>query len=774
MKSFLSKLSGVKQMCSNNPLFILLVVTIGFIPFVGIAGSAISFLLFYFIAGMMTLMFFLKVYKGKKDFQIPRTFLAYFIPLTFLAATISAIANYNDLYSVFGDGATLDSWISILVFTSMFLVLINKKPEMLKFPVMARVIQYAFLLNILFALINIFSPYKLFPGLFIVNGAIEMVFFAGLTLLVSMLSIDYSQSVFSKVINYVSILLSLIFMAVFNVGIAWMSVLIISIYALYIAFSAKSKFKQSAVFYLFAFVFVLSSVFVLYGKTITYKYIAPYTNIVVQDTRPAFYSTMDVINNSFSSNKNKIIGAGPASFPYTWFAFKSSPADNITNYWAYRFKYSYSLPTQILNDFGVIGLIIFILFVLSVVSYAFRIHFNSTFRRKITEDALNKYIILLFLTMSFLLYMPSVYLFLVFVFVLAGFVAELLNSGVYKTFRPKPGRVKAFSVFEILFALFMFYFIVSILVSVVLSSFANSKLQAKNYGSALSYAKTASVIFPVKYLSINPEISVLEAKFRSVASPLKNEKDEDKIKSKLLPISMEIIDAEKQKVKSSPRDFNNWLEYASALARQYVLDKNKETLKEANSAMDKATRLAPFNPAIPVAKANLNLMLNDVKGAVAAYQQAIALKPNLSYAYGQLFGIAQANKAYKEAYQIALADFQNNPNNPSAIKRLIVAAYNVKDYKTVVSLVQQVIKLNPTILDLNSYYAYAMSLHNLGKTKDAVAILTKISKQVKNKQILELIDELKNSDNTGKDNNKKEGQKKDESKNTATSTNKTQ
>ena len=192
---------------------------------------------------------------------------------------------------------------------------------------------------------------------------------------------------------------------------------------------------------------------------------------------------------------------------------------------------------------------------------------------------------------------------------------------------------------------------------------------------------------------------------------------QDTLKSNLQQLINYAQNAATLAVSQNPKQYLNYMNLANVYASLVPLSV-ENSYESAMSSYDKASTLAPNNPSIILAKAQLEVVKKNNDSARKLIQQALDMKLNYTDA---LFLLAQieTNEGNTDAaiQQVEKAS-QLNPNDATIFFRLGLLRYNNADYAGAVSSFEQAVVLDNTYL--NARYFLGLAYQKVGRTGEAL------------------------------------------------------
>ena len=169
-------------------------------------------------------------------------------------------------------------------------------------------------------------------------------------------------------------------------------------------------------------------------------------------------------------------------------------------------------------------------------------------------------------------------------------------------------------------------------------------------------------------------------------------------------------------VVQNPKNYSNYVNLGSVYGALVPLSVSN-SYDSASAAYTKAFELAPHNPSILLARAELEFLNKNNKGAKDYIKQALALKQNYTDAIFLLAQIETSEGNLPEAIKQAEYAAQVAPNDATVFFRLGLLRYNNSDYNDSIGSFERAVILDNRYL--NARYFLAQSYKKVGRTADA-------------------------------------------------------
>ena len=712
-------------------LFFLL--PIFFIPFVGISSDIAKMLLLQ-ISVVVVLLIWLVSSLKNGTIAIPKStilYTAFIIPLVMIISAFFSGATSVSMLGLGGETGTA------LAFTTFFILMFLGTIFFQE----AKNIFYLYTLiavsSLIFALIE-FSRFIFGPSVFsfgyLTNNTAnllgrwnDMSLFFGFIAILSLTTLQLLKShSFVRIMTYITLISSLVILAVTNFSLSWILVgvfsLVILVYSLmYKNNSATGEYKPKSPFPVRPLaVIIISVVFLLPGGAIS-NFLSNNLGISNVEVRPSWSATFDVVINSIK--QDPVFGAGPNRFTNAWLQFKPLGINN-TQFWNTDFNYGIGAIPSSPASLGILGTLAWLAFLLSF------IYIGGKSLLITREDVLVKYMVtssfltaLYFWTAAFF-YVPNV-VNMSLAFLLTGvFVALLIKEGNIKIWRistqssPRVGFISVLVLVVLIISSFVGeYFFIQRFSSVV--TFGKGLVELNKGNVSNADAKVSNAIGKYKYDFYYRVLSDIKvAQMRAVISNSNKEKSKEKLRSQFQTLLGSAIGNARAAVGFDKSNYLNWI----ALGRVYESVeplKISGAYKNADSAYKEALKLNPRGPAMYIILARAEIAHKDVDKAKEYIAKALELKNNYTEAIFLLSQIEAQAGNIKEAITQTERASLIAPNDIGVFFQLGFLRYSNKDYKGAVPALERAVKLNRVYS--NAKYFLGLSYYKVGRNKDAIA-----------------------------------------------------
>lgn len=705
-----------------------------FIPFSPVSLEASKGFLVS-IGVTLSLFFWLISRLGEGKFKIPKDRLIFFgalIPLVFLISSFFSFSFYN---SLFGAGFEIGTFGSILIlFIVFFLSLIHFQTEKRLWYFIGSIFAGAILLAV-FQLFNIFLGLeRLMPRFFqgvssgnLVGNWNNFASFFGLVVLLSLFTLEFlkTRKLFLWV-QYFLLIIGIIFLVLINVPLIWLLVgifsTIIFVYSISVQHAGikvvhggddKKKFPFVAL------VVVLVSLAFLIGSNLIGGFISKYVSVPNMDVRPSIITTSKVALKSLAHNP--VLGTGPNTFSIDWSLWQPKEITE-TVFWNVNFSDGFSFMSTALVTTGVLGfgallLFIIVLFIRGIQSLKVAL-----------QNPLSNYFIIttffvtLYSWIMIIVYNPNIVM-LALAFASSGMLIGIL---VYKqvipvkeiSFLNRP-RNSFFAILGLMVlmigTLSLTYIYVEKFTSVVYFS------KALNYQMNLeSLTKSERMLLSAIRLNKNDTYyrSLSQLYLDEIRFILQDEKiSQDTLRSNLQQLVIFAEESANGAIIQNPKNYLNYLNLGNAYSALSSLA-IENSYESAVQAFSKARELAPNNPSILLAKAQLEFMNKKNEEAKASINEALLLKTNYTDAFFLLAQIEAEEGNISGAIGQAEKAALKTPNDPTIFFRLGMLRYNNADYTGAISALEKAVILDPTYL--NARFFLGQSYQKVNRNDDAL------------------------------------------------------
>ena len=709
----------------------------------------------------LSVFFWLIARLGEGKFKVPKDRLIIFagiIPFVFLISSFFSSSLY---ISLFGNGFEMGTFGSMLILCVIFFLSAMFFQTEKRLWYFFKILFLDAIILSVFELLNIFIGFDhFFPGLLqsissgnLVGSWNNFALLFGLIILLSLFSIEFLKvKKLYSVAQYFLLLSGLLFLIVINNPLVWLLVGIFSI----IIFVYSVSIQQAGIkvvhgggdtkrfpFVSLIVVFICFSFIV--GSNSLGSLISRYVNLQNSEVRPSIVTTGHIAFKSI--RHNPFFGTGPNTFGIDWALWQ--PKDIAqTVFWNSDFSNGYSTMATFIVTTGILGLLSWILF---FVIFVIR---GIQSLRVALKDPLSNYFILTTFMMSiycwitFIIYTPNI-LILMLAFLSSGTLVGILvfkNVIEIKEFSflndPRNSFFAIFSLMVLMMAtLFVSYLYIEKFTSVIYFSKGlntNNTMESLNHSekmiiNAISLDKNDTYYRTLSQIYI-AEIGVLVAD---------NKLSQETLKSNLQQLINFAQSSGSLAVTQNPKHYLNYLNLGNVYASLVPLSVDG-SYESANTSYNNAQKLAPNNPSIILAKAQLEVVKKNNDSARKLIQQALDIKSNYTDALFLLAQIETSEGNTSAAIKQVERATQLDPTDATIFFRLGLLRYNNSEYENAVSAFERAVILDNTYL--KARYFLGLSYQKAGRTDSALEQYNILDKVIPNNDdVKKAIESLSNT-----------------------------
>jgi len=745
-----------------------------FIPYVPVAQDATKGFLIS-IGATLSLLFWLISRLGDGRFVFPKDKLLLFglvIPIVFLISSFFSSSLY---VSLFGSGFEIGTFGSMLVmFIIFFLSSIYFQSEKRLWYFIGSLLISG-LIVIIFELVNIVVGFEnILPGFLqsvtygnLVGSWNNFALILGLLSLVSLFTIELLKTKgWLKILQYVLLVFSLLFLIIVNIPFVWLLVGVFSIIIfVYITSIERAGVRLSEgqadthlnkKFPFASLVVVFISIIFLIGSNLIGGLVSKYISVNSTEVRPSIVTTSQIAYKAFLHNP--LFGTGPNTFSIDWALWQPKQITE-TIFWNVDFNVGFSLLTTFLATVGLVGFLVVLAF---IVIYIIR---GIQSIKVALQNRVSNYFIITILMISIYSWLTVVFYSPNIVIIALAFVSSgaLLGALVFRKAIP----VKDFS---FLSDPRNSFFSILGLVVLMIASIALSYIYIEKFSSIIYFSKglndknnTAVEILGNAENMISKAITLdkNDIYYRTLSQIYLNEinilissKDisEDTLKSELQQLINLSQQSAENAVAQNPKQYLNYVNLGNIYTALVPLSVTN-SYESAIAAYNQASLLAPNNASILLAKASLEYINKNNSEARKYINQALELKRNYIDAIFLLVQIETNEGNLSEAIKQAEYAGDMAPNDPTVFFRLGLLRYNNSDYSGAVSAFEKAVILDNTYV--NARYFLGQSYKKVGRTEDALKQFEILDKMVPdNKEIKDAMSSINQPTTTNEDENK--------------------
>ncbi len=721
-----------------------------FLPYVPVTlGASKGFLISIGMA--LSLFFWLIARLGEGTFSFPKERLIIVglgIVVAFLIASFFSSSHY---VSLFGSGFEIGTFGSMLIlFILFFLSSLYFQTEKRLWRFFNALFLGAFILAV-FELFHIFVGFdRILPGMLngvtsgnLVGSWNDFGLFFGLITILSLFTLEFLKvTKLRRVLHYFLLVSGIIFLILINVPFLWLIVGLFAVLVFVYNISlqqADVKLVNENITKKFPFT-ALSVVFIclifLVGNNLIGSWINQYINIYNPDVRPSITSTVQIAYKALKHNP--VLGTGPNTFSIDW-ALWQPKIITQTVFWDTDFPNGFGFIPTLLVTTGILGFGLMIWFLVYAVKRGIRaMKFALT-------DSLSNYfvtgtiIIALYSWVSVIVYMPNIIMFGL-AFASTGILIGILVSKkaikmVQVSFLRDP-RSSFFAILGLMAfmmgTLFLTYVYIEKFSSLIY--FSRSLQTERTFDG---YVKSEKMLRNAIMLDRNDMYyrALSQVYISQIGSLLNNSSvSQDTLKTSVQQLVNLAEESAGQAVSQNPKQYLNYVALGNMYTSLVPLSVSN-SYESAIAAYNKAHELAPYNPSIYTALAQLELAKKNNTGARAFLNQALELKSNYTDAIFLLAQIDASEGNLSGAIKQAEYASTLSPNDSTVFFRLGLLRYTGNDYSGAVSAFERAVILNTNYL--NARYYLALAYQKVGRTTDATAQLNLLKKVLPGNQDIE-------------------------------------
>jgi tetratricopeptide (TPR) repeat protein len=732
-----------KQEIPLNIASYLTVITVALLPvfFLPSLPLALSKLTLAYLATSLSLVFiFFFLVRTETKMSLPK--LIVFVPILLILLVTLLSAWFSKLgfsFSAVGYGIEVDTLSFLFLLFSLLglstIIFQKKRFTYLFYRLFLGSFFLVFIFQLLKTVIGLdFSFFGFFPSKTstLLGNWNELGFLAGAVLILITLSLSGFLRGGRRINHILLLLISLAVLVVVNFWLAWLALAIVLLLLILIEVrngrevslaedpsggAQENTSPRPKKFYLTLITFLVALVFILPLGNLVKEPIYNFLEVSFVEVGPSWSGSGKILGGTLKEDSSQLLlGSGPGSFSYQWRLFK--PLDvNLTDFWNTNFDYAKSLMATLATTTGLLGLLSWLLFLLSF----FFLGFNRFFirRKPINSIALSSFLLATYFWLIFILYNPSVSL-LLFGAVFSGiFLASLIKEGSLGAWtiptKGLKGRSILISVSVLVLALSLLLSFISFEKSLARFYFERG-LRASGGGDV---ALAEQEFLKALRLSENDVYRRAFSQFYSseanklLSDPNLTTPSATEIEA-LRSLLLRAVDNARQATTLNPQSRQNWLALG-ALFESLVSLRVEGAYENALGTYEEARSRDPLNPSIDLSLARVELSASNIDQAEQFIRVALEKKPN----YSQAFFLLSRIELFKGNLENATALAQNivalNPREPTAYFHLGLLYYQGRNFAGADAAFNQAVLLEP--LYSNARYFLGLSLYEMGEVE---------------------------------------------------------
>ena len=439
------------------------------------------------------------------------------------------------------------------------------------------------------------------------------------------------------------------------------------------------------------------------------------------EVRPSLSATYEIFEKTIKSSP--VLGSGPNRFSTQWQLHR--PDVNLSNFWNINFDYGIGFMPTAFVETGVLGILAWVAFVLSILYVGFRALSVRSTDQMTRYFVISSFVATLFLWVMNVVYIPSPTIFALSFFFTGLLIASAAMIGVgNRVSTPFLGRPKASF---IIVTLSVCVLIGSIGLGYVLFERGRASVYfqegARILNSNGDISKAESLILRALTLSKNDiyyrasaDLNILKMNNLIAAATGKSEVSETE-RNEFQNALTGAVESARMAERRDPSNFEN----QAIVAKVYgtIIPVQVAGAYETSKAKyEEALKLSPKNPALFLALARVETANNNLSAAEEFIKKSLELKwnyPDAFFLQSQI-DVAKGNlpAAIKSVEQIAVIA----PNDPLIYFRLGLIKYEAKNFTGAVGAFEKSISLVPVYA--NAKYFLGLSYARNGRLSDAI------------------------------------------------------
>ncbi len=558
----------------------------------------------------------------------------------------------------------------------------------------------------------------------------DLAIFSGLVIIITLLlAQNLIFSLFTRIGMVVILVLSLSILAIVNFTAIWLIVGLFSLLMLLYVLSRDTWLKVSDAeqnpvskftLVMIALVVLFSSVFVIAGNYLG-SALSNFSHISYLEVRPSVGATFDIAKGVFT--ENAFLGIGANRFEDAWRQYKD-PIINQTDFWNTDFTAGSSLVTTLFVTTGMVGGIIFILFLMSFIYVGYR----TLFVNKIDN---NWYLV------GIITFTSAIYLWLVTIVYVPGATIMLITAlitglafAVYCYTNPDIGT-KINIIENRHYGVLLIIVVLAIIIASTYAVFTISKqfLAQKNYTNVIRDFKPDSNIIDIDnglqksqqlfaqdiFVAERARLRLTELN-KLVTLPEPTQLDQQNFQALLV----EGISLSEQAI---ALDSSNPFNYALLTSFYGLLNPTQATeIQTRKDDLIKQTiALDPTNPSYQVLFAQLSARFGDFEKARVYLNESISLKNNYTDALFLLSQLDIEEGKTENAIKVTQDILSIEPYNPTRYFQLGLLLAKVDKISDAIKAFEQAIILDNNYA--NARYFLALAYLDTDRKNDAIVQL---------------------------------------------------
>lgn len=643
-----------------------------------------------------------------------------------LSAVLSTVFSNNVGISLFGRQINMSSLISTFLLFALSYGVMSLFDDAKQKGRFFLVTYIAVLFAVFMHLLNVLLP--LFPAMgFFTSNTINTIgkwFDLGLLSLFGALSsvlvLQFLRhSKFYRILGWIGFGLSITLMLLVNSVLIWFLAAVFSlVYIVLNAIIQHDALVHNRMSYPALAILVVSILLVLVGGkvgTLTNEFFG----FQYEEVRPTFSSTIEVIGDTLKSDP--IFGVGVNRFEVSWLQNKPVGV-NESNFWDTEFRYGFSNLLSVPVTQGIVGMLAWLFFLITVLYYAFKLMFVPLEQKSDLFIHLYSALGCLFFLMVMLAYVPSVVMVGLF-FIFFGFFVSNLNGVGLIRYREvhidQNPRVSFAYILSLVVLLIVFvyagYIIVSQYASRVLFDQATAEYSRTGDVAALESRIQRSMFIygSDTYLRALTEVGQVQINAILQDQAISQEQAVERFSAAL----RSTVGYAQNAIAYDQQSYANRMMLAS-IYRQIVPLQVPGAKDEALKVLAETEAITPNNPSLHLERARVYSLAKEYDQAIDSIRKAVELKPNYVDAVFLLSQIQVEKGEIDQAVSSIQAALGVAPYNNNLYFQLGLLKYNQQKYSEAVTSFENAVMLSPYFG--NAKYFLGLSYYQNGNTPFAI------------------------------------------------------
>lgn len=557
----------------------------------------------------------------------------------------------------------------------------------------------------------------------------------GFVLMTLLVQAQGSLRTWQRWLNVVGLVAALFVMMVVNNPVLWGIVGVVALSIIVMAITRRNQEvtpqmiaaseSQNGWLLSFAGVIFVATLIVFLGGDSLQRTLATATDSSFVEVRPTVSASLDIVRPVWA--ENALTGVGPARFSDAWRVNKA-PGLNETIFWDARFTNSHNFVLTHAVETGLLGIGTWLLFIGAFLFSGVRTFVLAPIARRDThfKQAVIAFVLALFVWTTFFIANPGVPL----------FILAMSVTGVYigLSYQLRPRRLFAISLLQnqklgfvvvaslVILVIAMVWCLQQLTEQVVAATQVNQVLTEATTESLDSTSERLAAAFAlhrtdsIARTNALVQLTIMQQLF---ASPEPTNSEQQQFQQ----AAVGAVNAATVATSLDPTDPENW--YAQVRVYALLAQTGVEgALERATAAIDEVDRLDPLSPQVPLVRAELALIVEDVATAREQLTEAVRRKSNFSPALYLLAQLEIAAGNVTEAIAVTESILSFEPDNPARWYQLGVLYQAAEEPETAIQALTQAIALDQDYA--NALYIRGLLLAQSGELSAATADMNRV------------------------------------------------